>query len=125
MRCAVLRASKVYHSFKINIYIQESSILPFTIPGPLSRPKQIKSIISTFQISLKSLNQFPHQLNFTIQSPILAIIIVNLIRTSSNPTSRLTSMYNPGALHMPFRRHYTRALYIYNLKELTLCPSQK
>ena len=75
---------------------------------------QFKSSLSSllFKYHSKSFNQFPHQLNFTFQSPILAIIIVNLIRASSNPTSRLTSMYNPGALLMPSRRHYTRALYI-------------
>ena len=56
MRCAVVRASKGYHSLKFNTtYIYVKS---FIYRSSSLHPNQFKFIISTFHISLKFLNQF-------------------------------------------------------------------
>ena len=56
MRCAVARASKGYHILKPIIYIYTCQVFHSSFKS--LRPNQLKFIISTFHISLKSLSQF-------------------------------------------------------------------
>ena len=126
MRCAVVRASKGYHNFRNSIYIYNPSLLSFNNPFPMSRPIQIKFIISTFQISLGILQSISTstKLHHPILNPCFPYY------NSQSCLSQIPFLGShactiSGALLMPSRRHYTRALYIYILHELTLCPSQK
>ena len=111
MRCAVGRASKGYHISKtVYIYKAKSPSINHSGPSVMSNLNQVQHLY--FPIITQSISTST-KLHLPISNP--CYHHCNLIRTSSNPTSRLTSMYNPVALLMSSRRHYARALYVFQM----------